>query len=747
MQRVGAGNTKLVVLKKQQTKEKLIMLQPQQILQERYQLQRQLGHNPNRQTWLAQDLETQPIQLVVVKLLAFSPQMQWEELKLFEREAQVLKHLNHPRIPRYRDYFSVDRQTGDGLPWFGLVQDYIPGESLQQLLNQGKHFTEAQVRQIATEVLKILIYLHELSPPVFHRDIKPSNLIWGKDNQINLVDFGAVQDRAKAEGVTFTVVGTSGYAPPEQLWGKAVPASDLYALGATLIHLLTRTPPSELVQDNLRIRFANQVNLNPSFTDWLEELTEPALEHRLSTARQALQTLPIGLSFVSKIEKIRHNSGSSDWIVVGVLGLFVVVSTAIALPSQLAKSRQGEAKNNLGSMNRSQQAYYLEYQEFSSSLKDLGASSDEANFTTSTANYEYSIRTTPLSAFHYAIPRKKGLKGYVGGVYIAPAPGQNKTEELLTISFICETKSPSMKRPADPIVRGNSLVCGPSTRSLYESEDKKDSPSQPATIDQAESDLGLSINSLNYATAGRYDQALLVAKTIDSSAFKEKVLGTIAPHLTTAQQYDQALLIAKTIQDASYKQSALSEIASALAEKGQFDQALALAESLKDEYKNPALSAIASELAEKGRYNKALEIAKTIQDDFYKKEALSAIAPHLTTAQQYVQALEIAQSIADDSHRQSALSAIARALATVGQYDKALQVAETIKDYYKEEALGAIACELADAGQYAQAQQFAQLIRDDSTNTRQKVLKAIARYKKSHLDSVRKQIHRFFIVV
>ena len=246
------------------------MLQAQKILQGRYQLQRQLAHNPNRQTWLAQDLQAQPRQLVVVKLLAFSPQMQWEELKLFEREAQVLKNLNHPRIPRYRDYFAVNQHTGDGLPWFGLVQDYIPGASLQELLNQGQLFSEAKVRQIAIELLKILMDLHELSPPVFHRDIKPSNLIWGKDNKIYLVDFGAVQDRAKAEGATFTVVGTSGYAPPEQLWGRAVPASDLYALGATLIHLLTRTPPCELVQDHLRIQFANRVSINPSFTEWLQ---------------------------------------------------------------------------------------------------------------------------------------------------------------------------------------------------------------------------------------------------------------------------------------------------------------------------------------------------------------------------------------------------------------------------------------------------------------------------------------------
>jgi serine/threonine protein kinase len=209
-------------------------MQPNQILSDRYQLKQRLGKAPGRQTWLATDMSVQPAKAVVVKLLAFSELMQWDDLKLFEREAQVLQHLDHPHIPRYLDSFTV----GEAPCWFGLVQDYIPGTSLKQLLEEGKHFSEKQVRQMAANILHLLKYLHELSPPVLHRDIKPSNLIWGEDNFIYLIDFGAVQDRAAREGATFTVVGTYGYAPMEQLGGRAVPASDLYGLGATLIHLI-----------------------------------------------------------------------------------------------------------------------------------------------------------------------------------------------------------------------------------------------------------------------------------------------------------------------------------------------------------------------------------------------------------------------------------------------------------------------------------------------------------------------------
>ncbi|MBD2387884.1 serine/threonine protein kinase [Cylindrospermum sp. FACHB-282] len=290
------------------------MLQTEQILQDRYQIQRQLGNNGIRQTWQALDLRASDEKkaLVVVKLLAFGGTVQWDDLKLFEREAQILKQLNHPRIPRYIDYFCID----DRNLWFGLVQEYIPGESLKEKLVSGKRFSEKQTRKIAFEVLKILIYLHELNPGVLHRDIKPSNLIWGEDNQIYLVDFGAVQDKAAKEGVTFTVVGTYGYAPMEQFGGRAIAASDLYALGASLIHLLTGTPPADLPQQDLRLQFADRVNLSPSFVSWLQKLIEPAPEQRFASSRQAIEALKSGLAVKSSSQnrpllpkEIINNSG------------------------------------------------------------------------------------------------------------------------------------------------------------------------------------------------------------------------------------------------------------------------------------------------------------------------------------------------------------------------------------------------------------------------------------------------------
>ncbi|NJL62117.1 MAG: serine/threonine protein kinase [Methylacidiphilales bacterium] len=267
------------------------MLQAQEILVERYQLQRILGESASRQTWLALDLTNQ--EPVVVKLLLVSDNLQWDNLRLFEREAKVLRQLDHFYIPQYRDSFVLDRNIVS----FALVQEYIPAKSLKEVLGEGKIFNETEAREIAIAVLKILIYLHKLSPPVLHRDIKPSNLLIelsrNQKAQIYLVDFGAVQDKAAAEGATFTVVGTYGYAPLEQFGGRATSASDIYALGATLVNLVTGIVPADLPQFDSKMQFANLVQLNPGFVRWLQKMTEPNLEYRFESASAALEALEI----------------------------------------------------------------------------------------------------------------------------------------------------------------------------------------------------------------------------------------------------------------------------------------------------------------------------------------------------------------------------------------------------------------------------------------------------------------------
>ena len=260
------------------------------VLHDRYLTQSLLGHKRSRRTLLAKDLDTQS--LVVIKVLLLGNDFVWEDFKLFEREAEVLKSLNSPAIPRYLDFFEAETEWGKG---FALVQSYIEAKSLQEWVQAGRVFSQEDIKGFATQLLAILDYLHLHQPPVIHRDIKPSNILLGDRSgnhpgKIYLVDFGSVQT-ASHEGGTITIVGTYGYMPPEQFGGRALPASDLYSLGATLIYLIVGQHPAELLQDDLRINLKPAAQNNFELSAWLECLTEPSLKQRFGTAAEALKSL------------------------------------------------------------------------------------------------------------------------------------------------------------------------------------------------------------------------------------------------------------------------------------------------------------------------------------------------------------------------------------------------------------------------------------------------------------------------
>ncbi|KJH69719.1 serine/threonine protein kinase [Aliterella atlantica] len=262
-----------------------------QILGDFYQVEQQLAKKAGRKTLLCRDLRSQD--LVVVKLVSFSSDFEWDDLKLFEREAETLKSLSHSAIPQYLDYFEVESDRSKS---FALVQTYIPAKSLQAYLHTGRTFSEAEVQELAKALLEILIYLHDRHPAVIHRDIKPSNVLLSDRSgnsigQVYLVDFGSVQTLAAKEDGTITVVGTYGYMPPEQFGGRTVPASDIYSLGATLIGLLTGTHPADLPQKDGCIQFAALVNVSRNFASWLERTIQPSLDKRFTSARKALQVL------------------------------------------------------------------------------------------------------------------------------------------------------------------------------------------------------------------------------------------------------------------------------------------------------------------------------------------------------------------------------------------------------------------------------------------------------------------------
>ena len=259
----------------------------EELIAEQYRIIDFLGVGLGGETYKALDLKNE--HLVALKVLSLKQTANWKILELFEREANILSQLKHTGIPNYLNYFQID-DTHEKR-WY-LIQQFISGQSLNTLVDDGRRTTEEEIVNITAQILEILIYLHNLKPPVIHRDIKPQNIIRQSNGKIYLVDFGAVNDIYRQTLIgSSTVVGTYGYMAPEQFRGQAVPSTDLYGLGATLLYLLTHSSPAEFPQNKLKIDFRSSLNVSEQLGNWLEIMLEPVVEDRFESASQALAVL------------------------------------------------------------------------------------------------------------------------------------------------------------------------------------------------------------------------------------------------------------------------------------------------------------------------------------------------------------------------------------------------------------------------------------------------------------------------
>jgi serine/threonine-protein kinase len=281
-------------------------IQPGQTLGDRYIIVRLLGQGGFGRTHLAEDINRFR-ELCVLK--EFSPQVQTPYVlqkaeELFQREATVLYKLQHPQIPRFRELF---RSNLGGKEYLFLVQDYVEGQPYNALLNtrlqQGLRFSEAEVRQLLLQLLPVLDYIHSLG--VIHRDISPDNLILRTADQLPiLIDFGGVKQVVAAVASEYyqhgagatppaTLLGKVGYAPSEQMQtGLVSPHSDLYALAATVLVLLTGRQPQELIDTyTLTWQWRREVSLSPNLEQVLEKMLSPIPGDRFQSARQVLIAL------------------------------------------------------------------------------------------------------------------------------------------------------------------------------------------------------------------------------------------------------------------------------------------------------------------------------------------------------------------------------------------------------------------------------------------------------------------------
>jgi len=265
---------------------------------QKYTLEQELGRGGFSVTWLAHRRTDDRRGNLVIKELLLDKVADWKAVEQFEREARVMSHLKHTGIPELYDFLSEETETGKRV---FLVQKYIQGQDLDKLIQGGKYFTEKEVIAIGIAVSEILQYLHSFSPPLLHRDIKPSNIMLrDADRKVYLIDFGAVKGPANEFSSGHTVTGTFGYMPLEQLESREAPASDIYALGMSLIYILSHQEPTRLPKKGLKVDFRPHVNISEPLARVLDKMIEPDLEKRYQSAKEVL----------AEFEKLRAGGGS-----------------------------------------------------------------------------------------------------------------------------------------------------------------------------------------------------------------------------------------------------------------------------------------------------------------------------------------------------------------------------------------------------------------------------------------------------
>lgn len=265
-----------------------------EILLDRYLIQSLLGRGGFGETFLARNLRLPGEPACVIKKLA--PQSaDPDQIEIarhhFELEALCLSQLGtHSQIPGLLDYFQLGSHHY-------LVQAYIPGSKLTQLIDRQQRFTEAEIETFLQQMLQLLEYIH--SHNLIHRDIKPENIILCQtDRRFVLLDFGAVKDlnaigNAHRSDIHSHSIGTPGFAPPEQLANRTVYASDLYALGMTCAYLLTGKYPNQLPIDPYTCEpiWADSAQIGRELSQVIGKMLQISLADRYQSAAQVLTAL------------------------------------------------------------------------------------------------------------------------------------------------------------------------------------------------------------------------------------------------------------------------------------------------------------------------------------------------------------------------------------------------------------------------------------------------------------------------
>ncbi|MEO0687942.1 MAG: serine/threonine-protein kinase, partial [Cyanobacteria bacterium J06649_11] len=307
------------------------------LLNNRYQIIRTLGSGGFGETVLAEDTQMPSRRPCVIKQLRpiqDNPQVYKLVRERFGREAAILEELGDGsfQIPRLYAYFSDNGQ-------FYLVQEYIEGKTLTQVLQEQGLMDENSVKQILISILPVLEYVH--SKGIVHRDIKPENILIDAEGKPVLIDFGAVKETLSTlltpsgNATKSIVIGTPGFMATEQSVGRPMFASDIYSLGLTAIYLLTGKMPQELTTDPATGKVLWR-QYAPNAQDNLAEILNRAIgfdaRERFQTASAMLQALKTGV--LTLPSAVLHTASLSDTVAPGItLPPQTYLNTVVAPPS------------------------------------------------------------------------------------------------------------------------------------------------------------------------------------------------------------------------------------------------------------------------------------------------------------------------------------------------------------------------------------------------------------------------------
>jgi outer membrane protein assembly factor BamB/tRNA A-37 threonylcarbamoyl transferase component Bud32 len=268
-------------------------LRPGAVLQQRYQILEVRGSGGMAVVYRARDLRFDRVSRIcaVKEMYNTAPEARLRELvrQSFEREANTLALLSHPAIPHIVDYFDDHNHIY-------LVMEFVEGEDLESRIDRSQGPLDPElVTDWAMQICDVLDYLHNHDPPFIFRDLKPSNIMVNSYGQVRLIDFGIA--KVFERGQRGTMIGTAGYPPPEQYRGLAEPRGDLYALGATMHHLLTKRDPRQEPPFSFHEHPIREAN--PQVSAALDAIVMKALEYDIEKRFASAQEMKAALEATS----------------------------------------------------------------------------------------------------------------------------------------------------------------------------------------------------------------------------------------------------------------------------------------------------------------------------------------------------------------------------------------------------------------------------------------------------------------